>query len=289
MIRSIVFTKMSGAGNDFIVVDNLDGSIDFDKSRLAVALCSRLNGIGADGLLLMEPSAHADFFMRYHNADGSYGGMCGNGGRCIARYANLAGLTSVHTKFEALDFVYAAEVSGPSVKLWMKAPNDIRLNLLVESKDKKFSGHYIDTGSPHFVLQTADLDAADVVHIGSEIRYHRMFAPEGCNVNFVSLKASGVLSIRTYERGVEAETLACGTGSVASAIVFASQYGLKSPVTLDVRSGEQLLVYFDFQDGEYRNVVLEGSAHMIFSGRIEYDPQTGRIVDPLILTSAKNL
>lgn len=289
MNRVISFAKMSGAGNDFIVIDNLDSSIDFDKSRFAVALCSRRHGVGADGLLLLESSAEADFSMRYYNADGSYGGMCGNGGRCIARYAHIKGLAPARLKFEALDHVYAAEVSNSSVKLWMKTPNHLRTNLLVTSGSDEFTGHFIDTGAPHFVMESADLEATDVIRIGKAIRNHSLFAPEGCNVNFVFRKTDHLLSIRTYERGVEAETLACGTGSVASTIINALEHGLKSPVTLNVRSGEQLIVYFDLEGEKFTNVILEGSAHMIFSGTLQYDPQTDFIADTLPFTSADNL
>jgi diaminopimelate epimerase len=289
MNRVISFAKMSGAGNDFIVIDNLDSSIDFDMPRLAVALCSRRHAVGADGLLLLEPSTKANFSMRYYNADGSFGGMCGNGGRCIARYAYARGIAPLQLKFEALDYVYEAEVDNSSVKLWMKIPSTFKPNILVALADVTLLGHFIDTGSPHFVIESTDLESTDVFRVGREIRRHPLFAPEGCNVNFVSRQVDDVLSIRTYERGVESETLACGTGSVASAIVYALQYGLKSPVTLNVRSGEQLIVYFDFERGQFRNVVLQGSAHMVFSGTLQYDPEAGFIADALTLTSADSL
>ncbi|MEK7248958.1 MAG: diaminopimelate epimerase, partial [Bacteroidota bacterium] len=131
MKKTIYFTKMSGAGNDFVVIDNMDESLQVDKSKIAIALCSRYFGVGADGLLLLEPSSKADFFMRYYNADGSYGGMCGNGGRCIARYAYVNGIAGENVNFEALDYLYTAEISSTSVKLQMKNPNDFRFDLLV--------------------------------------------------------------------------------------------------------------------------------------------------------------
>ncbi len=283
--KQVAFTKMSGAGNDFVVIDNMDGKLDIDRASLAVALCSHRIGIGADGLLLLEPSTQADFSMRYYNADGSYGGMCGNGGRCIARYAVAAGIAPTRMKFEALNHVYSAEVNNKSVKLWMITPNDFRPNVLVKIGDKEFSGNFIHTGSPHFVLEVDDLDSVDVLKIGKAIRNHTMFFPEGCNVNFVSRQGDH-LFIRTYERGVENETLACGTGSVASAIVFALQHGLKSPVTLTVRSGEQLSVSFDFEGAKFQNVVLEGSANFIFSGTATHDSESGRISDSLTPNAA---
>ncbi|MEO8168392.1 MAG: diaminopimelate epimerase [bacterium] len=279
MNTPISFTKMSGAGNDFVVINNFRQTLEGDKARFAVALCSRASGIGADGLLLMEPSSKADFFMRYFNADGSYGGMCGNGGRCIARFAHLSGIVQAAMKFEALNYVYSATVSDSLVKLSMKKPNSLKMNLLIECSDTKLQGDFVDTGSPHFVSECVDVEAIDVTKLGRAIRNHATFSPEGCNANFVSLQADGTLSIRTFERGVEAETLACGTGSVASAIVFAARHGLKSPVTLNVRSGEKLVVYFDAENNQFTNVILEGSAHIIFSGTVLYDSINGRISD----------
>ncbi len=289
MKREISFTKMSGAGNDFVVIDNLDGKIEFDKSQLVIALCSRRYGVGADGLLLLERSGSADFFMRYYNADGSYGGMCGNGGRCVARFACITGIAKQRMKFEALDFVYEAEVTNASVKLWMRVPTSLRPNILVTLDGEEFSGHFVDTGSPHFVIECSDLASADVVHFGRAIRRHPVFGADGCNVNFVSRQEDGSVGIRTFERGVEAETLACGTGAVASAIMLALQHGLQSPVRLNVRSGEQLTVYFELDGGKFRNVILEGSAHIIFSGTLLYDPETGSITDTVKTVSTENL
>ncbi len=281
-MKSVIsFVKMSGAGNDFIVIDNMDGMIDVDKPQLAVDLCSRRLGVGADGLLLLEASLIGDFSMRYFNADGSYGGMCGNGGRCVARYAHLRGLTQSRLQFEALGYLYSATVSDTSVKLWMNKPNDLRLNLLVQCGGEEFVGHFINSGSPHFVLDSSDLELVDVPRIGRLIRNHPLFAPEGCNVNFVSQRNENVLFIRTYERGVEAETLACGTGSIAGALIYAVKHGVKSPVTMNVRSGEQLTVYFDVDGPIFRNIVLEGSARVVFSGKFQYDPNSGVISDIL--------
>ncbi len=280
MISTIPFTKMSGAGNDFVVVDNMSGALQLDKSRLAAKLCDRHFGVGADGLLILEPSVKADFTMLYHNADGSYGGMCGNGGRCVARYAHVAGIADEHQRFEALDTLYQAEVMGESVKLRMKSVNSLDQSMLLQIGSDKIVGSFVDTGSPHFVTECSDLDEMDVTRLGVAIRWHKSFEPTGCNVNFVSMKTNGELSVRTYERGVEAETLACGTGSVAAAIVFAQQYGLGSPVTLNVRSGEQLHVHFQRAGNEFTDIWLEGSAHIHFSGLLQYDSECNAIIDP---------
>ena len=279
MISTIPFTKMSGAGNDFVVINNMSGALQLDKSRLAASLCDRHFGVGADGLLILEPSVKADFTMMYHNADGSYGGMCGNGGRCVARYAHAAGIADAHQRFEALDTLYLAEVMGGSVKLRMKGVNSLDQNVLVQIGSDQLAGSFVDTGSPHFVTECSDLDEVDVTGLGVAIRRQKSFDPTGCNVNFVSMRKNGELSVRTYERGVEAETLACGTGSVASAIVFARQYGLGSPVTLNVLSGEQLHVYFQRKGNEFTDIWLEGSAHIHFSGFLQYDTDRNAIID----------
>lgn len=278
MERFIRFTKMSGAGNDFVIIDNMDESLAVDKTKLARAVCSRHFGIGADGLLLLEPSAKADFFMRYYNADGSYGGMCGNGGRCIARYAYLNGYASDRLTFEALDFLYTAEIVGGVVRLQMKPPADFRFDVAVPTSAGTFTGHFVNTGSPHFVCEAGEMDADDVQKVGREIRFNEIFQPEGCNVNFIT-RSRNALSIRTYERGVEAETLACGTGSVAAALIAASLYHLPSPIQLNVRSGEELKVHFQKQEDAFVHVVLEGSAHFVFAGTCVYDTESGALVD----------
>ncbi|MBX2992190.1 MAG: diaminopimelate epimerase [Bacteroidetes bacterium] len=272
---TIHFTKMSGAGNDFVVIDNMSRQLNTDYTRLAQAVCSRHFGIGADGLLVLEPSRDTDFLMRYYNADGSYGGMCGNGGRCIARYAVLTGKSGRKLRFSALDHEYSAEVLERSVKLWMKAPKILNNNMLKDT----LSGIFLDTGSPHFVCEVADLNAVDVISVGRAIRFHGDFAPDGCNVNFVERTGENELSLRTYERGVEGETLACGTGSVASAIFAALFRQMQSPVDIKVRSGEIVRVFFARKEDEFFDVILEGSAHVLFSGEFEYETERNMIVD----------
>ena len=278
MQHVIEFTKASGAGNDFVLIDNMDDRLQLDKVTLAHVLCSRRFGIGADGLLLLEPSVKADFFMRYHNADGSYGGMCGNGGRCVARYAYIHGIARSPMTFVALDHVYQAVMIGNDVKLRMKNPIDYRASIDISLKDKVFSGSFINTGSPHVVIFQERMEDFDVEGIGKEIRHNALFLPDGTNVNVVRPLSSGAIEIRTYERGVECETLACGTGAVASAIVSAYEKQLSSPVHVKVRSGEELLVHFEMNKGNAREVHLQGSAHFLFSGRLVYDSEMNSLV-----------
>jgi len=276
MREEIRFVKASGAGNDFVLIDNTSGSLAADQPFLASVLCRRHTGIGADGLIVLENSRKADFAMKYYNADGSYGGMCGNGGRCAALFAAENGLARSRLSFEALDFVYRAEVTGGSVKLAMKNPGPITTRKLhIRSDD--FDLTCVDTGSPHAVVFEEDLERADVAGIGKEIREHESFKPHGTNVNFVQKGVSAEIPYRTYERGVEAETLACGTGAVAIAIASHFCHATSSPVMLRTRSNENLTVSFQTDGASYTDVILEGPAIILFEGRFLYESISGRI------------
>lgn len=266
----IQFTKMTGAGNDFVVIDNRSKQIR-DGSALALRLCDRRWGIGADGLLLLEPSSLADYRMMYFNADGSYGGMCGNGGRCIAAFAKDRGLVSPQHSFEALDYVYKASVLGEVVELSMKDPADIRMNIVLPIAGKRHLCHFVDTGSPHVVVllkRKGELEKFPVERMGRKIRNHKRFKPEGTNVNFVEIDDDKTLSIRTYERGVESETLACGTGSIAAGVIAYKSGRIRPPVRIKPRSGELLSVNFEDQ-GVIRNVRLKGPARVVFKGSVD--------------------
>ena len=276
MDQIVSFTKTSGAGNDFVLIDNMNEKIQGDKAKLAIALCSRHFGVGADGLILLEPSSKADFLMRYYNADGSYGGMCGNGGRCAARFALLGGIAEPSMTFEALDHIYRAEVVEHGVRLHMKDPSDFRTNLQVNARGVTYDFTSINTGSPHIVIFANKLEDTDVRTVGRALREHRSFSPEGANVNFVKVLGKRDLQIRTYERGVEAETMACGTGTVAAAIVSYLLRHTKPPITVRVTSGEHVTVDFEFEGDTITHVVLEGSAHMLFSGQALYDMENQR-------------
>jgi diaminopimelate epimerase len=279
MITEILFTKASGAGNDFIIIDNRDNCLPIDKTTLAQRLCSRHFGIGADGLLLIEPSSKAHFTMKYYNSDGSFGGMCGNGGRCISRYALIHGLASVEVFFEALDFIYRAEVSAQSVSLTMKDPTDLKYDVDVHVGQDTYRGIFVNTGSPHFVTFVDDVMRVPVEIHGRIIRLDPIFSPEGTNVNFVQVTGSNSIKIRTYERGVETETLACGTGSVASGILSHLLKGQQFPITVQVQSGESLKVSATVEANQIRSPKLEGSAHILFSGRLSYDVDARTIVE----------
>ena len=270
----IWFTKMSGAGNDFVVIDNRSRQIR-NGPRAARILCDRRWGIGADGLLLLEKSRKADYRMMYFNADGSYGGMCGNGGRCIARYAVLNGIAPGNHRFEALKHIYAARVEGSEVKLTMKDPVGLDLKRKIRLHGKRVKVSFVNTGSPHAVVFCDDLGrgktlkAIDVVDLGSEIRHHSAFRPSGTNANFVERARGNSFRIRTYERGVENETMACGTGSIACAIVASRLWKLKPPIFVVAESGKKLKVDFDDDGTRISNVRLSGPTVICFYGLYE--------------------
>ncbi len=285
--RLLEFTKMSGAGNDFVILDNRKGVV-VDAPDFARTVCDRRFGIGADGVLLLESSRHADFMMKYYNADGSYGGMCGNGGRCISRFAFTEHIVSKREmSFEALDHVYNAALLNDEVRLWMKTPSDFRLHKAIEVLDSEVLFHFVNTGSPHCIVFIDEnkglapkIDDVNVQLFGKELRQNVYFLPEGTNVTFVEQKGPNLYYIRTYERGVEAETLACGTGSVAAALLSNRVKDAVPPVKILVKSGEQLTVDFThLKDDVYQNVSLEGSAHITFKGVLNYRVSNHSISD----------
>jgi diaminopimelate epimerase len=260
------FHKMSGTGNDFVLLDNRDGALGDGLGGLVPKLCHRRNGVGADGVLLLERSGTADFRMRYLNADGGEAAFCGNGGRCIAWFAHAIGAAPARMTFEAGDGRHAAEVSGTRVKLSMRDPQDFRLNFILDLDARGYAASFADTGVPHVVVPVVDLADFDVAVIGKRVRLHRMFEPAGANANFIEIAGRHRLSIRTYERGVEDETLACGTGATAAAVVAAVRGLMDSPVECLTRGGETLTVHFDRTDDVITNVSLEGDVRLLFTG-----------------------
>ena len=263
------FTKMNGAGNDFILLDNRTGAIDLDRTQIAY-LCDRHRGIGADGILLLEKSRNrADYRMRYFNADGGEAEMCGNGARCFARFANKVGGSNTKISFETPAGVISAELKDDLVTLQMTEPTDLRLNIDLQVAGKNKTVHFVNSGVPHVVIPVAKIDDADVRGEGAAIRYHKIFSPNGTNVNFIEKRGPDKIAIRTYERGVENETLACGTGIVASALIFAANEDAKGPITVLARGGDELQVGFEKTGDQFRNVTLTGPAEFAFEGTIE--------------------
>ena len=260
---------MSGSGNDFIIIDNRAGTWNHVVTSAFVrAVCRRKISVGADGLIFIERSDTVDFLWRFFNADGSPAEMCGNGGRCAARFAVLNGIGGNTLSFETIAGVVHAEVSGAVVKIQLPAPKNLELNIRLEVDGTALVLHSINTGVPHIVLFVDDLETARVKELGERLRFHGRFQPAGTNVNFVSQSSADMLHIRTYERGVEDETLACGTGSVAAALVAIAMGKAASPVQVMTRSGEILKVHAPDMSPPFHEVYLEGGAKVIYSGEI---------------------
>jgi diaminopimelate epimerase len=259
---------MYGAGNDFVLVDNRNGSLALDQATIA-RLCDRHRGIGADGLLAVEPAQNgADFRMRYYNADGGEAEMCGNGARCFARYASRLSGKAESVSFETIAGVITATLLGDRVQLRMSQPKDLALGATLDVGGIPMTVHFVNTGVPHAVVPVENLEKVDIRKSGAAIRYHAHFAPKGTNANFIQPIDARTLAIRTYERGVEDETLACGTGVVASALVYHQLTSAPSPINVKVRGGDTLEVAFEYDGNSYSNVTLTGPADFVFEGEV---------------------
>jgi len=269
MNKRIPFYKISGSGNDFILIDNRQGIVrDAVLEQLIVGACRRRMSAGADGLILIEESHQTDFRWRFYNADGSRAEMCGNGARCAARFAHLRGIAGPKLSFETDVGRISAEIIGDRVKIGMTEPGGLRLDQSLNLEETSCDYDFINTGVPHVVVVSQDVEVVDVFHMGRLIRYHDAFAPAGTNVNFVQRLDRQEIAVRTYERGVEDETLACGTGCVAAALVTALKHGWVSPVDVLTRSGGILRISFERRDTVFSDVYLEGDARIIYDGML---------------------
>ena len=270
-IKDQTFYKLSASGNDFIIFLNFEGKITLEEGKiLAKKLCRPKFSISADGLILLEkPStSSASFSWKFFNSDGSEAEMCGNGARCVARLVEDLGLFKSPFYFETKAGLIYAEVKGERVKVALTSPIDLKLNLVIRTDYDWFMAHFVNTGVPHVVIFWDNIESAPVEKIGPKIRYHEIFKPAGTNVNFVELVEGDkkYLKIRTYERGVEAETLACGTGASASAYVSYKLGLVDKKVDLLTKSGEILTVYIE---DEGNKIYLEGDTRFVFEGRIK--------------------
>jgi diaminopimelate epimerase len=280
----IPFTKLSGSGNDFILIDHRTPFLpEASLSQWVSKVCAHRLSVGADGLILIElptksvigePAAaggRADFRWRLFNADGSPAAMSGNGGRCAARFAHLKGIAKAAMVFETPAGLIQAEVIGDQVKVRFTDPTDFRWRLSVVIDGAAHEGHFVNTGVPHLVYLVDDVDAVDIIGLGRKSRHHALFQPAGTNVNVIRVLDPHRLQIRTYERGVEDETLACGTGAVAAALVAAKVARAESPITLLPRGGHPLTVTF-VRDGErVRDIDLAGDARIVYEGEMNED------------------
>jgi len=283
--KPIPFMKLSGSGNDFILVDNRERIVDPKRaSALAAKVCAHRMSVGGDGLILIERSRRADFRWRLFNADGSEAEFSGNGARCAARFAYLKRIAGPRMRFETLAGLIDAEMvsskgrgrgsarGGKSaleaVKVRFPDPKGLRLNVPVTIDGIEREAHFLDTGVPHCVYIVDDPDKIDVVGIGRPTRYHPLFQPAGTNVNFISIADPHTIRIRTYERGVEDETLACGTGSIAAALLAGLVAKAESPVTLIPQSGLKLTVHFTSDGTSFTDVYLQGDARAVYEGKM---------------------
>jgi len=266
-LRLISFWKMSGSGNDFIIIDNRGLSLQIvDLPEFVRRVCRRKISVGADGLFLIEPSRVADFKWRFFNSDGSVAEMCGNGARCVARFAYLNGIAGRIMSFETLAGIVSAEVIGDHVKVKLTDPSPLEARRKIMLDGREFDLDCIDTGVPHAVCFVEALDRCSVTQQGREIRRHEFFQPRGTNADFACVLGRQLMKVRTYERGVEDETLACGTGVVAAVLAAAGRNLVDSPVDVTVQSGETLRVYFSRRGDGFEEIYLEGNTKMVYQG-----------------------
>lgn len=276
-LRTIPFTKMTGSGNDFIIIDNRDLKVAQEKGReLARLACRRKLSAGADGLILIENDPETDFAWRFFNADGSEAEMCGNGARCAARFAILKGITAKERfSFRTLAGVVEARVSGQSATVAMTRPHGLEKDISIEVGGYRMSLDFVNTGVPHavyFAGSPKELEEIDVCERGRAIRHHERFQPAGTNADFAFVSDPHHMQLRTYERGVEDETLACGTGCIAGALTAAARGLAESPVNVVTRSGETLTIHFEkVLEGSrtrFSAVFLEGGAKVVYDAEL---------------------
>ncbi|PIE72502.1 MAG: diaminopimelate epimerase [Deltaproteobacteria bacterium] len=267
----IAFEKMNGTGNDFVVIDNRNNGIPQDQQpRFAKEICKRMYSIGADGLILLQHSASADFSWNFYNADGSEAEMCGNGARCAARFAYNHGICGKKMQFETVAGLISAEICNDQgvVKVGMLDPQDFRMGLSLRLDDTEYPLFFVNTGVPHAVI-LVEREEIPVKKWGRTVRFHQLFEPKGTNATFVQVLGDNRIRSRSYERGVEDETQACGTGAVASALFAAIFKGMQQPVEVITSGGDTLTISFDLEDGpRARNVYLQGPTRIVCRGEI---------------------
>ena len=268
-MEPISFNKMSGCGNDFIIIDNRSGIFGkADPMAFIRDVCRRKMSIGADGLILIEDSDSADFQWRFFNSDGSRAEMCGNGARCAARFAHIHKIAGERMTFITEAGRISAEICGTGVKVRLTDPSPLEDGIPLAVDDASMTVSFVNTGVPHVVISASDAGVFDLGVLGPKIRFHEKFAPAGANVNVMSPMEKNMILVRTYERGVEGETLACGTGCVASALAAARQMDSDGPIRVQTKSGGILTIHFTRKAEGFSDLFLEGDARIICRGEI---------------------
>lgn len=267
----IKFTKMHGAGNDFVLIDDRDGRVPLEDHFLMASIAGRRTGIGCEGVILIQNSDKADFRMRFLNPDGTEVEMCGNGARCAAAFAHSIGAVGKALTMETMCGLIDVELLEQAVRVWMPEPSKRNYGIELSLNDEAVTGHFINVGVPHFVVQTPNLGNMDVYGLGKALRLHPAFAPDGANVDFVTLRAPNRMIMRTYERGVEAESGACGTGAVACAVVAVEAAKFTLPATVKTFSGYELVVDGDWRNHKCTGLTLTGPVKFVYQGEIDTD------------------
>jgi diaminopimelate epimerase len=262
----VPFAKLSASANDFIVLDNRDDAFSDVASLIAQRVCARRYSIGADGLILVENSKRATVRIRYINPDGEEFNTCGNGGRCAARYTYLFVKLEQHITMETNIGVVKAEIVNRSVKLQLVNPTEIKLNLELPLEGKTYKGHYVQVGDPHFVVSFENIRNIDFVPLARKLRHHEGLGPAGANVHFIEQTARNQMKIRSFERGVENETLACGSGCVSSAVSTFRDGKTDPPVIFEPQSGIPVSVHFQPSE-KFGEIYLEGDARLVYRGQ----------------------
>jgi len=263
------FTKMHGAGNDFILIDNRDGNVPWEDHFLMASLATRRLGIGSEGIILLQHSDKADFRMRFLNPDGTEVEMCGNGARCAAAFAHAIGASGKALTMETLCGLVDAQVDGSNVCVWMPEPLNKSYAVEIEVDGEPVRGHFISVGVPHFVVPVPDVSTLDVDALGRKIRLHAEFAPDGVNVDFVTFRKPNRMAMRTYERGLETESGACGTGAVACSVVGVEVEGLTLPAKVKTSLGFELTVDGDWRHKKCTGLTLTGPIKFVYTGEVD--------------------
>ena len=267
---NIPFWKMHGAGNDFVVIDDRELTFPANDHDFIAHLGTRNFGVGSEGIMLIQPSDDTDFRMRFYNPDGGEAEMCGNGARCIARLAHELGVAGPTMTFNTVAGTIGATIDGDQVTVEMTDPFDWTINGSIELLGTTYTYHAVNTGVPHVVIEVDDLENCDIVGLGAAVRYHENFNPNGTNANFIQITGADSLNVRTYERGVEGESMACGTGMVACGILMGKLGKVTAPVKVTCRSNALITINYEDDADSVKNVTMHGPATHVYRGSVDY-------------------